>query len=85
MVSASGRDGRPSKSRGRRARQAAWLVLVVTQERVGHIKREWPDEAVCDMDRASERESQREVRERERESERQAVRESVREAVWRHE
>ena len=40
---------------------------MVTQERVGHIKREWPDEAVCDMDRERVRESQREVSQRERE------------------
>jgi hypothetical protein len=34
---------------------------------VGHIKREWPDKAVYDMDREGVRESQREVSQRESE------------------
>ena len=64
----------------------------MTHERVGCVKREWLDEAVCDMNREK-------VCERERERKREAVwrhehRGSVRErereretpkAVWRHE
>ena len=87
MVSLAGRNGKPGQSRGRRTRQAAWLVLVVTRhtrERDGCIQRDWRKEAVRDTDitRLCESDS---MRERERQCgdmNEGSVVKAVRKEVW---